>query len=382
MLTAEGCAARRQRLWDALPAPCDALIVAAPEHLIYFADYLPSPFLFRSCEAGAILLLEPGRATLVGDSMVGPFLDAAHVDEVVAPTWYDGQHPTAERRGLLVASTLERLKSIPGGRVGVELGAVPAGVVEGLRAARPGLHVVDLSPIIRPLRRAKDADEVAAIRRAIRAGEAGQAAALAEVRPGMTELDVYAIVQSAAIRDLGGPAILYGDFASGPKLATEKGGGPTSRVIEAGDLLLLDFSVVAGGYRGDFTNTFAVGGSPTADQRRLFDACLAALAVAESTLRPGTLGREVDAAARRRFAADGLDAAFATHTGHGVGLGHPEPPYFVPEGDESLVVGDVVAVEPGLYVDGIGGMRYEHNYLITSDGYERLSNHRLTIDQG
>ena len=381
MLTAQGCAARRDRLWKALPRPCDLLIVAAPEHLVYFADYLPSPFLFRTCESGAVLLLEPGRATLVGDSMIRPFLDAAKVDEVVASTWYDGRRPTVERRGLLVASTLERLNRIAGNRVGVELGAVPAGVVEGLRAARPGLHVVDLSPVIRPLRRSKDADEVAAIRRAIRAGEAGQAAALAEARPGMTELDVYSIVQHAAIRSLGEPAILYGDFAAGPRLATEKGGPPTDRKIEAGDLLLLDFSVAAGGYRGDFTNTFAVGGGPTADQRRLFDACMAALAAAESTLRPGALGREVDDAARRRFAADGLDGAFLTHTGHGVGLGHPEPPYFVPEGDEALVVGDVVAVEPGLYVEGIGGMRYERNYLITADGYETLSNHRLTIDQ-
>ena len=67
MLTAEGCAARRERLWGALPAPCDFLIVGDPSHLMYFAGYAPSPFVFRTVESGALLLLEPGRATLVAD---------------------------------------------------------------------------------------------------------------------------------------------------------------------------------------------------------------------------------------------------------------------------------------------------------------------------
>jgi Xaa-Pro aminopeptidase len=60
-------------------------------------------------------------------------------------------------------------------------------------------------------------------------------------------------------------------------------------------------------------------------------------------------------------------------------LSHPEPPYFVPESDEFLVEGDVVALEPGLFVAGVGGMRFEHNYLVTASGYERLTNHRLTL---
>ena len=76
MLTAEGCAGRRERLWKALPAECDFLIVGDPSHLIYFAGYAPSPFVFRTVESAALLLLEPGRATLVADDMVGPFVGA------------------------------------------------------------------------------------------------------------------------------------------------------------------------------------------------------------------------------------------------------------------------------------------------------------------
>ena len=337
MLTAEGCAARRERLWKALPSACDVLVVGDPSHLIYFADYVPSPFVFRTVESGALLLLEPERATLVADDMLGPFLDKAIVDERVAPVWYDGKHSAPYRRGQLVASALGRLAKIPGQRVGVELSCVPAGVVEGLRAARAGLEIVDIGPLIRPLRRSKDPDEIETLRRSMRAGEAAQAAALAEVQPGMTELDAYLIVHRAAADALGEPAIVYGDFASGPRCEREKGGPPTSRTIEPGDLLLLDFSVVVDGYRGDFTNTFAVGGGPTARQRELFEACLGALQAGEARLKPGTAARDVDAAVRGHFASLGLDHAFTSHSGHGLGLGHPEPPYFVPESADTLV---------------------------------------------
>ena len=380
MLTSEGCAGRRQRLWETEAANgCAALIVGQPAHLVYFANYLPSPFEFRTKEQAALLVFEPGKTTLVADNLLEPYLDEAHVDAIDAPTWYDGQRPTEPRPARLVESTLALLAKVAGNKFGIELASVPAGVVEGLRATRPGLEIVDLSRVIRPMRRAKDADEVETLRRVMKAGEAGHAAALTEVKPGMTELDAYLVVQNAAIRSLGERAIVYGDFASGSRTATDKGGAPTDRVIEPGDLFLMDFSVVSGGYRGDFTNTFAVGGDPTPKQIELFDACVKALEIAEGLLKPGTICKNVDAAVRGYFDSVGKLDAFPHHTGHGIGLGHPEPPYFVPESEEVLVVGDVVTVEPGLYVEGIGGIRVERNYLITEAGFECLSNHRISL---
>ena len=69
----------------------------------------------------------------------------------------------------------------------------------------------------------------------------------------------------------------------------------------------------------------------------------------------------------------------AHHAGHGIGLGHPEPPILVPESTDTLQAGDVVTLEPGAYIDGIGGVRLEHNFLITADGCERLSHHDVTF---
>ena len=82
---------------------------------------------------------------------------------------------------------------------------------------------------------------------------------------------------------------------------------------------------------------------------------------------------------RGHFASHGMAQYFTSHTGHGLGLGHPEPPYLVPESTETLQAQDVVALEPGLYVPGAGGMRFERNYLITADGHETLTRHQLTL---
>jgi Xaa-Pro aminopeptidase len=75
----------------------------------------------------------------------------------------------------------------------------------------------------------------------------------------------------------------------------------------------------------------------------------------------------------------GVAEHFPHHAGHGLGLSHPEAPYFVRRATETLVAGDVVTLEPGLYVSGVGGIRIEHNYLVTATGYERLSDHVIAL---
>lgn len=380
MLTAEGCLTRRNRLWNALPRPCDVLILADPKSLIYFANYDPSPFVFRFCDSAAVLVLEPGRATLVADKMVHAYLDQAHVDEVVAPVWYDGKHSAPHRQALVVQTALDLIVKKSGVRFGIEASEVPAGIDAGLRKARPELSWLALEDIVRGIRRVKDADELALIRKSIHAGEAGHAAAMSQIHPGMTELEAFLVVQKAVNEAAGAQVQVYGDFVSGPRVENERGGPPSLRVIEKGDLFLIDYSVVVHGYRGDFTNTFAVGGAPTEGQRALFDACLAAIDAGESALKPGAAAKGVDDAVRACFRALGREDAFKSHSGHGLGLSHPEPPYFVAESTDTIVEGDVVAIEPGLFIPGVGGMRFEHNYLVTATGYERLTHHRLTLE--
>jgi Xaa-Pro aminopeptidase len=98
----------------------------------------------------------------------------------------------------------------------------------------------------------------------------------------------------------------------------------------------------------------------------------------EAALNPGTKASDVYKAVSQPL----QDAGYGPlphHAGHGIGLGHPEPPILVPESTDALLAGDVVTLEPGLYVAGIGGMRIEHNYLIAASGYRRLSNHVISL---
>ncbi len=381
MLTAEGCAQRRARFWGTVSEPLDFVLLADPKSLMYFGNFWISPFVFRANDAGGVLILDAeGGSVLVADSMIKSYAEQAHVDQRVLPAWYDGKHSAeTPRRRLLVESVLEQLRDTPGVRVGYEEGALPAGIVEGLRASRAGVEMVPLDGFLRELRRGKDPDEVALVRCSLEAMTAGFETARREVRPGMSELEIFLLIQDAALRAAGQQASVYGDFVCGER--TVGGGGPPSLAqVAEGDLVLLDFSVVLFGYRGDCANTFCCG-RPTDEQRRLFEACVAALKAGEALLAPGRSCREIDAAVKASFQAQDLLKNWSSHTGHGLGLSHPDAPYIVAESNDFLAVGDIVTIEPGQFVSGVGGMRVEHNYLITEDGFEQLSTHELAIDQ-
>lgn len=373
MLSALGCHERRQRLWKALNADCDALIVHDPQHLTYFANYHQSAFVFRGNDAGAFLILEPDRATLVADNIAQPFADQAFVDEVIAPVWYNGKKSADRRQVVLVANAFEALKKTGARRIGLERSSVPASLVEAIRSWKPAVEWVDLDPLIRPLRRNKDADELILMRESLRLCSAAMRALKTTVEPGMTEVDAYRTILNAVNESAGQPTWIYGDFVSGERC--ERGGGPPSdRRIAKGDLFLLDLSVIVHGYRGDVANTIPVGDRPTSLQIDRAAACLEAITAGEAMLRSGGACRDVDAALRRV-----VPRNYTSHGGHGLGLGHPEPPYIVPESHESLEVGDIVALEPGQYIPGVCGMRFERNYRITASGFETLSSHELGL---
>jgi Xaa-Pro aminopeptidase len=137
--------------------------------------------------------------------------------------------------------------------------------------------------------------------------------------------------------------------------------------------------VIVQGYRSDFTNTICVGGKPTADQQKLMDLSRGAIAAGAKELKAGVTCQHVYDAMRNVFATAGMADHFTTHGGHGLGISHPEPPYIVRHSTETLVAGDVVTLEPGLYVDGIGGLRIENNYFVTATGSEQLSNHTIAL---
>lgn len=362
MLTAEGCRQRRLRVWDRLKnaIPGDRLILADPLHLMYLANFHVDPFSLGADYGGVLEIRPDGSSRLWHENRLPGSVQEAHVDERHVIPWYDGQTPGRGPRRLSLVESLRQ---------------------HGITR----VHDAPFDPLgptvvtaIAELRRRKDADELALLNKCMRAGEAGFDCSRQHLRPGMTELDVYCAIISACSQAAGQAAIVYGDFAVSPG-PSRRGGPPTNQVIQSGDMLILDYSVVLGGYRGDFTNTLVVGKKPTPEQQRLGDLCLQAMASGESALKAGTSCQAVYDAVRRPFESAGMAQYFPHHAGHGLGLSHPEAPFFVRHSTESLLAGDVVTLEPGLYVEGVGGIRIEHNYLITDAGFERLSRHQISL---
>jgi Xaa-Pro aminopeptidase len=235
------------------------------------------------------------------------------------------------------------------------------------------LELLDITHTIEEQRRSKDPDELELIQFAQWVAGAGFEAARREIRPGMTEMELYSIIQSAMTGRSGRPVELIGDFLSGDR--TRRPSGPaTSRVVQAGDTVILDLGPVVNGYRSDCTATLVLGGELSPRRRQLEAALHAALAAGEKELRPGTQCVDVYNAVNEVMSEHGFGDHFQHHAGHGLGLDHPEAPYFVPESEEVLLEGDVVTLEPGAYAAEFAG-RIEHVYLVTSDGFERLTDH-------
>lgn len=282
-----------------------------------------------------------------------------------------GEEVAAELAGELV----ERMT--PGGKLGIELHHLPISIALATAADR----LVDLTPALRKWRSVKDAWEQEALRHSVRLLEGAFAAAALLVRPGVTDRAIDAAVGRALSLATTKPVVMASNVASGPPTA-ESDPHPTGRPLQEGDLVLLDLYPTLDGYVADLTRTFVVG-EPTADQQRRADIVALVLQEIQALLRPGARASDLDRAARAmlREAAPDLPP-MPHHTGHGIGLLAWEEPWIGGDSNSTLEPGNVVAIEPGLYLPGWGGIRFEGNYLITEAGCERLDTYPVGLTAG
>ena len=226
--------------------------------------------------------------------------------------------------------------------------------------------------LVEQLRARKDAGEVAAIRAAAGLATTALREALAEVRPGLTELTVAGLLE-AALRRGGSEAHPFPVIvASGPRTALPHAHS-SARPITAGDWLLLDFGAVVDGYCADITRTVVVGARATDAQRALYELVRSAQERARTGIRAGMSGRDADALGREPIAARGFGDAFGHSLGHGLGLEVHEAPRVSSTNTEPLPLDAVVTIEPGVYLAGRGGVRIEDDVHLSASGPVLLS---------
>lgn len=225
--------------------------------------------------------------------------------------------------------------------------------------------------LVEALRESKDPDEVALIREAAGMATRALSVTLDSVRSGLSELQVAGILEKA-LRDQGSEEAPFSPIvASGPRAALPHA-RPSRKIVQGGELLLLDFGAQCGGYCSDMTRTVVVGpASP--EQRDVYDIVRGANAEASSRVRSGMSGQDADALARRYIEERGYGAAFGHSLGHGLGLEVHEAPRLARTVETPLGKGAVVTIEPGIYRAGWGGVRIEDDVHLGSRGPEILT---------
>lgn len=336
----------------------DGLLVTHPANIRYLTGFTGSSGLLWVTGERTLLLTDSRYAQQAPEETAG-------VAEV-----------TVETRNLW-----ERFRKLLAGggalRLGFEREHLTVRDAERLGELEP-VRAVPSSDLVETLRAVKDEGEVAAIAEAATLAQAALAALLPSIRPGQTEREI-AVRLEGELRNRGSEWHPFQTIvASGPRSALPHARAG-ERTVGKGEWLLLDFGAQLSGYCADLTRTVVVGAQADARQREIYSLVQRAQRRGREEIRPGMSGRAADALAREVIGAAGYGEAFGHSLGHGLGLEVHEAPRLALTAEEPLPAGAVVTVEPGIYLEGWGGVRLEDDIHLTQEGPRCLSDGRTEL---
>jgi Xaa-Pro aminopeptidase len=305
-----------------------------------------------------------------GACLVGPeerifFTDFRYIERAEQEVGEEWERPEAERE--LVPQIAARMH----GKVGFEDAKLSVRQLARLEAAvDEEADLVPAGDLVESLRAAKEPGEVELIAAAAELADGVYGWALERGLAGRTERDVARACE-ARIRELGAepsfpPIVATGENGAVPHAE------PGDREIGSGELVVFDMGAQLDGYCSDCTRTFATG-DPGEEAQEVYDLTLTAQLAALGAIRAGASGKEIDAVAREIIAEAGHGDHFGHGLGHGVGLEVHEGPRLATTSEDELSEGNVVTVEPGIYLPGRFGIRIEDLVVLTADGHRNLS---------
>ena len=332
---------RLERLREQLAEP---FLVTNPVNVRYLTG-------FRSTNPA--LLVEDGRVRLFSDFR---YAEAGRA--------VDGVEFVETKRALI-----KDLASRLSGRIAFEAEHVTYAQYQTLQA--DGLEPVPRSNVVERLRAVKDEQEIASITRAASVADEVFAALAEQQFAGRTERDVAWQIEQL-FHEHGAEGLAFPVVVATGENGARPHATPGERVIETGSTVVVDAGCVVDGYCSDCTRTFAVGSLPDR-LREAYAACLEGQQAGLAGVRPGVSGVDADMSARAPIADRGFGEEFGHGLGHGVGLLVHEAPRLSTESVDVLEAGNVVTVEPGIYLEGVGGIRIEDLVVVREDGAEVLS---------
>lgn len=264
------------------------------------------------------------------------------------------QAPEFELRDI-TGGVAEIIKTVNCETVGFEEDYVT--VKELARLQKSGKRLVPMQQKISNPRRCKSPEEIDKIRAAEELGDAAFAHLLNLLHTGMTEIEA-ALVLETYMRKNGASKTSFDTIVASGVRSAMPHGTASGKIIENGDFVTFDFGCVLDGYCSDMTRTVVMG-KCTAKQREIYDVVLKAQTAALDAIGVGVKCSEIDKAARSVIEDAGYGDCFGHSLGHSVGIEIHETPCFSPKSTDVAEVGNVITVEPGIYVDGFGGVRIE-----------------------